>query len=146
MISWSRKKVGLVSQRTEEAEYIASSTSCREAVWLRKLLGGLLSIKLQPTSIRCDNQICIKLSENPVFHEKLKHMEMKYHFIRYMVQKGMVKLRYIATEENIVDVMTKPLSVTKFRHFRDKLGMAYNVSLSKRECRDYNIRSHSPVL
>ena len=81
MISWSRKKVGLVSQRTEEAEYIASSTSCREAVWLRKLLGGLFDENIEPTVIRCDNQSCINLYENPMFHDKLKLIEMRYHFI-----------------------------------------------------------------
>ena len=51
-----------------------------------------------------------------------------------MVQKGMVKIQYISTMDNIADVMTKTLSMTKFRHFRDKLGMEENVSLAKREC------------
>ena len=134
MISWSRRKQGSVAQSTTEAEYIAASTACREAMWLRKLLGGLLSVKLEPTVIRCDNQSCIKLSENPMFHDKSKHIEMKYHFIQDMVQKGMVKLQYVSTEEHIADVMTKPLSVTTFRHFRDKLGMEENVSLTEREC------------
>ena len=59
---------------------------------------------------------------------------MKYHFIRDMVQKGMVNLQYVSTEQNITDVMIKPLSVTKFRHLRDKLGMVENVSLAEREC------------
>ena len=56
---------------------------------------------------------------------------MKYHFIQDMVHKGMVKLQYIATKEHIAYVMTKPLCVTKFRHFQHKLGMADNVSLAE---------------
>ena len=74
MISWSSKKQGSVSQSMTEAEYISTSTACGEAVWLRNLLGGLLSVNLEPTVIRCDNQSCIKLSENPVFHDKSKHI------------------------------------------------------------------------
>ena len=69
-----------------------------------------------------------------MFHDKSKHIEMKYHFIRDMVHKGMVKLQYVSTEEKIADVMTNPLSVMKFRHLWDKLGMAENVSLTEREC------------
>ena len=81
MISWSSRKQGPISHSTTDVEYIAASTACREAVWLRKILGGLFSVNLEPTVIRCDNQSCIKLFENPVFHDKSKHIEMKYHVI-----------------------------------------------------------------
>ena len=74
------------------------------------------------------------LSKNTVFHDKSKQIETKYQFIRDMVLKGIVKLQYIATDKNIVDVMTKPLSMMDFRHFRDKIGMEENVSLTEREC------------
>ena len=101
-------------------------------MWPRKLLGGLLNVKLETTVIRCDNKSFIKISENHVFHDESKHIEMKYHFIRDMVQ--MVKLYYVSIEEQIADVMTKPPSMMKFIHFRDKLGMVENVSLAEREC------------
>ena len=77
---------------TTEAEYVtACSTSC-EAVWLWKLLSDLFDLQFNDTCIYCDNQSCVKLSENPVFHEKSKHIEIKYHYIRDMVQRGEVKL------------------------------------------------------
>ena len=63
------------------------------------------------------------MSENPVFHEKSKHIEIKYHYIRDMVQKGAVKLQYVATEEQIADVLMKPLARVKFEYFREKLGV-----------------------
>ena len=69
-----------------------------------------------------------------MFHDKSKHIEMNYHFILDMVEKGILKLQYTATDKQIADVMTKPLSVTKFRHFQDMLGMAENVSLAESEC------------
>jgi hypothetical protein len=84
--------------------------------------------------IYCDNQSCVKLSENPVFHDRSKHIEIIYHFIRDRVQKGVVKLQYISTDEQIADILTKPLVKGKFVYFRDKLGVVENTSLAKREC------------
>jgi hypothetical protein len=59
---------------------------------------------------------------------------MRYHFIKEMVQRGAMTLQYIPTNEQVVDVLTKPLFVSKFIYFRDKLGIAENASLAKREC------------
>ena len=63
------------------------------------------------------------LSENPVFHDKSKHIEIKYHFIKDMVQRGAVKLQYVAMEEQIADVLTKPMARVKFEYFRENLGV-----------------------
>jgi aspartate carbamoyltransferase regulatory subunit len=67
---------------------VASKVACR-----------LFDQVQEPTVIHCDNQSCVKLSKNPVFHDKSKHIEIKYHYIRDMVQKGAVKLQYISTNE-----------------------------------------------
>ena len=64
--------------------------------------------------ILCDNQSCIKMTENSVFNDRSKHIEIRYHFIRDMVQRGALKLQYISTDEQVDDVMTKPLSRVKF--------------------------------
>ena len=81
-----------MSLSTAEAEYVAACSASCEAVWLRKLLSDLFDLQLDATSIYCDNQSCVKLSENPVFHEKSKHIDIKYHYTRDMVQRGAVKL------------------------------------------------------
>jgi hypothetical protein len=73
--------------------------------------------------ILCDNQRCIKMTENPVFHDRPKHIEICYHYIRNMVQRGALKLQYISTDEQAADMLTKPLSRVKFEYFRDKLGI-----------------------
>ena len=65
----------------------------------------------------------MKLSENPVFHDKSKHIEIKYHYIRDMVQRGEMKLQYVATDDQIVDVLMNPLARVKFEYFREKLGV-----------------------
>ena len=85
MISWLRRKKTSVALSTTKAEYIIASVVSHEAMWLRKLLAGLFDLELEPTLIHCDNQSCVKLLENPVFHDKSKHIEIKYHYIRDMV-------------------------------------------------------------
>ena len=65
----------------------------------------------------------MKLLENSVLHYKSKHIEIKYHYIRNMVQRGAVKLQYVATDEHISDVLTKPLARVNFEYFREKLGV-----------------------
>ena len=67
----------------------------------------------------------MNLLENPVFHDKSKHIEIKYHYIRDMVQRAAMKLQYIATDEQITDVLTKPLVRVKFEYFREKLGVLH---------------------
>jgi hypothetical protein len=87
MVSWCSRKQTSVALSTAEAEYIALCVAVREAVWLRKLLADLFGHEMDSTVIHCDNQSCVKLSENPVFHDKSKHIEIKYHYIRDMVQR-----------------------------------------------------------
>ena len=123
MISWFSRNQSSVDLSTAKAEYIATcSTSC-EAIWLRKLMSGLFNLELDTIVILCDNQSCIKMTENPVFHDRLKHIEIMYFYIQDMMQKGAIKLPYVSTDEHVADVMTKPLSRIKFEHFRDKLGV-----------------------
>ena len=80
------------------------------------------------TVIHCDNQSRIKLSENPVEYDRSKHIDIKYHYNRNMVQKGAMKLQYISTDEQTTNILTKPLSKVKFEYFRDKLCVVENVS------------------
>ena len=88
---------------------MATSQASCEAIWLRKFLVGLFGRELSLTVIHCDNQICIKLSENPVFHDRSKHIEIRYHFIIDWVQCGVVQLQYIQNDEQVADIFTNPL-------------------------------------
>jgi hypothetical protein len=80
-------------------------------------------MEMEATMILCDNQSCIKMIENRMFHDKKNHIEIQYHYIHDMVQKGVVKLQYVGTDEQVADVLTEPLSHVKFEYFRDKLGV-----------------------
>ena len=110
MISWFSRKQSSVALSTAEAEYITSCSASCEAIWLRKLMSGLFNLELDTTVILCDNQSCIKMIENLVFHDKSKHIEIRYFYIRDMIQKGAIKLQYVSTNEQVVDVLTKPMS------------------------------------
>jgi hypothetical protein len=123
MISWQIRKQSSIALSTAEAEYIATCSASYKAIWLRNLLTGLFDLEMRAIVILCDNQSYIKMTENPVFYDRLKHIEIRYHFIRNMVQRGALKLQYISMDEHVVDVLTKPLSRVKFEHFRDKLGI-----------------------
>jgi hypothetical protein len=112
---------------------VTSQASC-EVVWLCKLLVSLFGHELRPTVIHSDNQSCIKLSENPLFHDKSKHIKIRYHFIRDWVQRGAVQLEYISTKEQITDILTKSLPRGKHVYFRDKMEVVKNNFLGKREC------------
>jgi hypothetical protein len=91
-----------VALSTSKAEYITASVEIHEAVWLKKLLDGIFDLELELTLIHCDNKSCVKLTENPVFHDRSKHIEIKYHYIWDMVQRGVVDLHYICMDEKIV--------------------------------------------
>ena len=73
------------------------------------------------------------MTKNTVFHDKTKNIEIIYHFIWDMVQKGVVKLKYVPTEEQVADVLTKHLACVKFEYFRDKLGVVRKDLSHKRE-------------
>jgi hypothetical protein len=81
MISWSSSKQNSVALDTAEEEYMVACEACTEAVWLRKLISNLFDQNPELTTIYCDNQSCIRLSKHPVFHERSKHIEIKYYFI-----------------------------------------------------------------
>jgi hypothetical protein len=134
MMSWFSGKQTSVALSTTEAEYIAICSSRNEAMWFRKLLAGLFDLELEVTCTWCDNQSYVKLTENLVFHDMSKHIEIKYHYIRDMVQKGAVKLQYVATEEQREDVLTKTLSRVMFEYFRDELGVVQKCSPRNGKC------------
>ena len=97
-----------------EAEFIATYSACCEVIWIQKLILGIFDMEVDTTVIFCDNQSYINMTENPTFHDKSKHIEIRYFYIRDMVQKRAIKIQYVSTDEQVADVLTKPLSRVKF--------------------------------
>eukprot|EP00253_Pinus_taeda_P017780 PITA_17780 len=133
-VSWYSKKQRSVALSSVEAEYMATSQAACEAIWMRKILVGLFGQRMDPTVIYCDNQSCIKVSENPIFHDKSKHIDIWYHHVRDCVVKRIMLLLYVSTEEQDADILTKALSKCKFDFNRDRIGVTDNPFLVEREC------------
>jgi hypothetical protein len=87
MVSWCSRKLTYVALSTVEVDFIALCVAFHEAVWLGNILVDLFVHEMDSTVIHCDNQSYVKISYNHVFHNKSKHIEIKYHYIRYMVQR-----------------------------------------------------------
>eukprot|EP00253_Pinus_taeda_P018498 PITA_18498 len=117
-----------------EAEYMAASMAACEAIWMRKILVGLFKSHLEPTVIYCDNQSFIKLLANPLFHDRSKHIDIRYHHIRDCVQRRIMLLSYIPTEDQDANILMKALTRRKFEYHRGRVGVAYNPYLVEREC------------
>eukprot|EP00253_Pinus_taeda_P016588 PITA_16588 len=133
-VSWYNRKQISVALSSAEAEYMAASLAACEAIWMRKILVGLFRSHLEPTVIYCDNQSCIKLLANPVFHYRSKHIDIRYHHIRDCVQRRIMLLSYIPTEDQDADIFTKVLTRRKFEYHRGRIGVADNPYLVEREC------------
>ena len=137
MISWFSRKQYSVSLSMTEAEYITTCYASCEAIWLQKLMSSLFDVDLDTILTLCDNGSRIKMMENPVFHDNSKHIEIWYFCIRDMVQKGAIKIQYVSTDEQVVDVMIKSLSRVKFEYFHDKLGVVRkDIGLERRNSDD----------
>ena len=101
---------------------------------MRKILVGLFGSHLDPKVIHCNNQICIKLSINHVFHDRSKHIDIRYHHIRDCVQRKIMLLQYIPIQDQDVDILTKALTRRKFEYPRGRIGVKDNPYLVEREC------------
>jgi hypothetical protein len=124
LISWQSVKQQVVAMSSCEAEYIAASTASTQALWLARLLGDLLGRDTGAVELRVDSQSALALAKNPVFHERSKHIRLRYHFIRDCLAEGSIKARYINTKDQLADLLTKPLGKIKFVELCSRSGMA----------------------
>ena len=111
-ISWASKKQPIVAQSTIEAEYIAINVAACQAIWIRRILEDLNERLEDGTIIYCDNISSIALSKNPVFHGRSKHIEIRYNFIRELVENGDIKMEFCKSEQQLADIFTLELLYT----------------------------------
>ncbi|CAA7061742.1 unnamed protein product [Microthlaspi erraticum] len=113
-ISWKSNLQKIVALSITEAEYVALAEATKEAVWLKGLMNEL-GFEQEAVEIHCDSQSAIALAKNAVHHERTKHIDVKFHFIRDLISKGKIRVLKIATEYNLADIFTKVLPVGKFQ-------------------------------
>jgi hypothetical protein len=122
-VTWQSTKQKIVALSTCEAEYVAATTAACQGVWLKRLTEDLLNKCHDIPTILIDNKSAIQLCKNPVLHERSKHIEVRYHFIRQCVEEGKINVDYICTDDQLADILTKPLGRNRFIELRTKIGM-----------------------
>nr|KYP42748.1 Retrovirus-related Pol polyprotein from transposon TNT 1-94 [Cajanus cajan] len=121
-VSWLSKLQTVVALSTTEAEYMAATQACKEAIWIQRLLEEL-GHKQEKITVYCDSQSALHIARNPAFHSRTKHIGIQYHFVREVVEEGKVDMQKIHTKDNIADVMTKPVNTDKFTWCRSLFGL-----------------------
>jgi hypothetical protein len=117
-VSWSAKcqELQVISLSTTESEYIAATYAAKEALWLRALITQLFGVHLEATTLFSDNQSAIALTKEHQYHAHTKHIDVRFHFIRWVIEEGKLRLIYCPTEEMVADALTKALPSTKVKH------------------------------
>ncbi|GAB2287999.1 hypothetical protein Dimus_037972 [Dionaea muscipula] len=122
-ISWASKKQPIVALSSSEAEYVAAAAGVSHALWLSKLLAEL-NLKYDEPMVMCiDNQSAIAIARNPVYHDRSKHIDVRFHFLREAIAKKEVELKYVRTQVQLADILTKPLGIASFARLRRMLGV-----------------------
>ncbi|WVZ70672.1 LOW QUALITY PROTEIN: hypothetical protein U9M48_019315 [Paspalum notatum var. saurae] len=124
LVSWQSVKQQVVALSSCEAEYIAASTASTRALWLARPLGDLLG-ETPALELGVDSKSARAPAKNPVFHERSKHIRVRYHFIRDCWEEGSIKARYINTKDQLADLLTKPLGRIKFLELRSTDGPTF---------------------
>lgn len=122
-ISWASKKQAILTLSTTEVEFVAAAYGACHGVWLRNVLGEIGATQPGGTTLFCDNSSTIKLSKNPVLHGKSKHIHVRYHFLRDLVNEGTIRLDYCPTEDQLADFMTKAVKLETFEKLRSRVGV-----------------------
>ncbi|GKB22597.1 hypothetical protein Tco_0861998 [Tanacetum coccineum] len=122
LVSWSSKKQDCTSMSLAEAEYVSLSACCAQVLWLRTQLTDY-GFHFDKIPMYCDSKAAIAISCNPVQHSRTKHIDVRYHFIKEQVEKGIVELFFVGTEYQLADLFTKALSEDRFKYLVRRLGM-----------------------
>ena len=120
VICWATKKQRTVALSSTEAEYMALTEATTEALWFQTWINEVFKRTL-PVTIYCDNQSAIALAKNDVFHQRTKHIDIRYHFIRQHVNEGRINIKWVDTKQQQADILTKRINNSSLVVLRNKL-------------------------
>ena len=123
VVTWASQKQKIVSLSSCEAEYIAAAAAACQGIWLSRLVGDLMGTKEARVRLLMDNMSAIALSKNPVHHDRSKHIDTRFHFIRECIEEGKVEVDHIGTAEQVADILTKALGRARLVELRSALGV-----------------------
>ena len=122
LVSWAVKKQHSVVMSIAEAEYVAAASCCAQLLWIRQQLKDFC-IDTGCISIFCDKKSAINIAKNPCQHKRTKHIDIRHHFLRDNVKKGLISMNFCATDRQIANIFTKALSREQFERNRLEFGM-----------------------
>lgn len=122
LVAWLSKKQNSISLSTAEAEYIAAGSAYTQLLWMKQMLEDY-GLPQGILTLYCDNTSAINISKNPVQHSRTKHIDIRHHFIRDLVDEGIVSLEYLDTTNQKTDLFTKPLDYLRFDYLRKSIGV-----------------------
>ena len=122
-ISWCSKLQGLVTLSTTEAEYVAATSAGQEILWLRNLFTELGYNLSSPSMLYVDNQSAMSVAKNPEHHGRMKHLDLRFYWLRDEVEKGSIYIQHLQTEEMPADILTKALLRVKVQELVELLGL-----------------------
>lgn len=120
-ISWESKKQCIVALSSTEAEYMALTVATKEAIFLQRFIREVTGESVTPVTLFNDSQSAHKLVLNPVHHNRTKHIDTRFHFIREKVADGTIVIKYVPTADMYADILTKPLG--RVNHYKCVLGL-----------------------
>ena len=136
IISWKSSRQKSVSRSSTEAEYKALANAAAEIAWVQNLLTDLGVSQTSSPTLFCDNTGATYLCANPVYHSRMKHVALDYHFVCEKVAAGSLKVLHINSTDQLVDALTKPLSRSPFLHLRSKIGVSDGSSILRGRIKD----------
>ena len=122
-VSWASKKQEIVSLSTTESKYVATTHATKEVLWLRSFIGEVLVPLDEPITLFSDNQSAIMLTKNHQYHVRTKHIDIHFHFIRWVVDDGKIRLIFCPTNDMVANTLTKALPSLKVKHFAAELRL-----------------------
>lgn len=123
LISWKSKKQDVASHSSAESEYRAMSFAVKEVIWIVNLLNELQASETKPVAFYCDSTAAIHIANNPVFHERTKHVELDCHQVRDRIVSGLIKTLHVRSENQLADVFTKPFHPGLFHSLIGKMSL-----------------------
>src|SRR6185436_11421053 len=124
LMSWSSRKQASVALSSTEAEYVAAASCCSQILWIKQTLQDY-GLSFDRVPIFVHNMSAISITKNPVLHSRTKHIDIRFHFLRYNHETGHIDLIHVPSERQTADILTKPLEQDTFAHLRGEIRVCY---------------------
>ncbi|GJS69436.1 hypothetical protein Tco_0351952 [Tanacetum coccineum] len=134
LVTWKSKKQKVVSLSSVEAEFRGIAKGLAEALWIRKLVSEIRFPPKESIRIMSDNKAAIQISENPVQHDRTKHVEVGRHFIKEKLEAGIIKLPFVKSKDQLVDILTKAVGMVILHKCLNKLNFGDPTIQLEGEC------------